>query len=185
MASILEPGPKFFRFRTGREPDDRDGQRRWRARYSYAGGSAPFDITVDFERCTCTFHRARGVQYGGLLCDLVETLIGVETASVPLVRQPAKRFVFDCEVVGYRMSRHADVGGGILAADGPAAYFKSRPKGSWLVLRALVPGEGSFVLAINDRLGTGEIVSNDLEDGLAVIGALTDVFTDAGSASHS
>ena len=72
-----------------------------------------------------------------------------------------------------------------MAADGPAAYFKSRPKGSWLVLRALVPGEGSFVLAINDRLGTGEIVSNDLEDGLAVIGALTDVFTDAGSASHS
>ena len=185
MASQLDFGPRYFRFRMDRAPDDPGGQRRWKARYSYAGGWAPFDITVDFERCTCTFHKAPGVPYGGLLCDLVETLIDVETASVPLVRQPTGTLAFPCEFVGYSMSRQADAGGGVPAANGPAACFRDFPQGSWLVLRALMPTGGSFLLAINDRVGSGEIVSRCPEDGLSVIGAMADVFADARAQSRT
>lgn len=178
-------GPRTFRFRTDREPDSQGGARCWAARYSYSGGWAPFEIVVDFDRKVCSFIRAPDIPYGGLLCDLVETMIGVETSSAPLVHKPLERLSFPCRVIGQRMSRHADTGGGVPAANGAAAYFRDDPPGSWLVLQLKVPQRnGSFLLAISDQRGSGEIVSGGQEDGLAVIQAFTDAFADARGATR-
>lgn len=179
MGSDSLAGPRTFRFRTDREPDKPGNVRRWAARYSYAGGWTPFEIAVNFDRKVCSFIRSPGIPYGGLLCDLVETMIGVETSSAPLVRQPIERLSFPFRVIGWQMSRHADTGGGVPASNGPAAYFRDDPPGSWLVLHLKVPQRnGSFLLAISDQRGSGEIVSGGPEDGLEVIQAFTDAFAD-------
>ena len=180
MGSLFVSGPRTFRFRTDRDSDAPTGERCWKARYSYESGWAPFEIRMDFDKKALSIIRAPGIPYGGLLCDLVERLMGVETSSAPLVKHPSNVLTIPCRVIGYDMSRHADTGGGVPVSNGIAGYFRDDPPGAWLVVRASCPDQGaSFLLAINDRRGSGEIVSERLEDSMAVVEAFTDVFADS------
>ncbi len=186
MDSRLNVGPRSFRFRMDREPDEPGtSQARWKARYSYGSGWAPFEMAIDYDHRTCSFHRAPGIPYGGLLCDLVEKMTGVETASAPLVRQRVNAIVFSFDTIGRKMSRHADPVAQPGLGNGPAGQFRESPPGPWLVIRATVAGGGeSFLLAINERQGVGEIVPGEPGDGLAIVEAFTDLFGDSlGSSS--
>ncbi len=153
------------RFRTEREPGIDPMRRRWEATYAHRDGWSRFAIALDLAHNSCTLFRSPDGDYRAMLRELA----GKQADSLTPIPPPTRRLkllTFDMEVIGLRMSRinsNAGSSGG--------------DSGDWLVIQAFVPGGAqSFLLGINDRLQTGEIVTSTPDSGVAVFQALSQVF---------
>ncbi len=162
--SVATPVAGHVRFRTEREPGVDPMRRRWEATYAHRDGWSRFSIAVDLTRNSCTFFRSPDGDYTAMLRELA----GKAADSITPIPAPTRRLqllTFDIEIVGLRMSR-------INSVAGPGGN-----SGDWLVVQAFVPGGAqSFLLGINDRLHTGEIVTSAPDSGVAVFHALSRVF---------
>ncbi len=162
--SVTTPVAGQVRFRTEREPGIDPLRRRWGATYAHRDGWSRFTIALDLTRNSCTLFRSADADYRAMLRELA----GKQADSLTPIPPPARRLqllTFDIEVVGLRVSR---INSGVAQGGN---------SGDWLVVQAFVPGGAqSFLLGINDRLHTGEIVTSTPDSGLAVFQALSQVF---------
>ncbi len=139
-------------------------RRRWEAIYAHGEGWSRFNIALDLSRNSCTLFRSPESDYSAMLRELA----GKPDDSLTPVPPPSRRLqllTFDMEILGLRLSR--------IGSDGSVATSA----GDWLIIQAFVPGGAeSFLLGVNDRLHSGELVMSTPNSGPAVIHALSRVF---------
>ncbi len=159
----VRTAPSHLRFRTEIEPSGDPMRRRWQAVYSYGEGWARFQVVANLNRGTLTLHRSPDADYSPML----RQLMGKPNSVTPLPPATPKveSMAFDIEIFGYKMTR-------INAGD-----FQAGGLGDWLVVQAYVPRSAeSFLIGVNDRLNTGEIVIQRAQSVPAVLHALSQVF---------
>lgn len=162
--TVSTPVAGQVRFRTEREPGIDPMRRRWEAIFAHRDGWSRFAIALDLTRNSCTLFRAPDGDYKAMLRELAGKAVDSVTPLPPPTRR-LQLLTFDVEVIGMRMSRINS--GASLGGDA----------GDWMVVQAFVPGGAqSFLLGINDRLHTGEIVTSTAESGIAVFQTLSQVF---------
>ena len=161
--STVGATPSSLRFRTEAEPGGDPMRRRWQAVYSYGEGWARFHMVVNLTRGTLTLHRSLEANYSPMLRQLMGRANSL--TPLPLPTPKIESMTFDVEILGYKMTR-------VNAGD-----FQLGPSGDWLVVQAFVPGSAeSFLVGVNDRLNTGEIVIRKEESAPAVLHVLSQVF---------
>lgn len=155
--------PSHLRFRTEIDPSADPMRRRWQAVYSYGEGWARFNIAVNLNRGTLALHRTQDADYAPMLRQLMGKPNSV--TPIPPANPKVESMSFDIDILGYKMTRIT------------AGEFQAAGLGDWLVVQAYVPRSAeSFVMGVNDRMNTGEIVIPRTQSVPAVLHVLSQIF---------